>query len=226
MKKAILLLSGGLDSSTTLAIAKDKGFEVYALSVFYGQRNQVELLAAQRVAAFFNVAQHKIINLDLRTFGSSSLTDNLTVNAHEQQDHSVIPNTYVPARNTIMLSLALAYCEVNKASHIFFGANIHDYSGYPDCRPEYIKAFEQMANLATKESSLGNKISIIAPLVNLTKAEIIKTGLSLGVDYSITHSCYDPKDGLACGHCSACFYRHKGFIDANVADPTIYSTIS
>lgn len=222
MKKAILLLSGGLDSSTTLAIAKNQGFKVYALSVFYGQRNQVELLAAKRVAAFFDVHEHKLIDLDLRIFGSSSLTDNLKVNAHEQQDNSLIPNTYVPARNTIMLSLALAYAEVIKASHIFFGANIHDYSGYPDCRPEYIKAFEQMANLATKESLLGNKISIEAPLVNLSKAEIIKIGISLGVDYSITHSCYDPKEGIACGVCSACFYRHKGFIDAEIADPTIY----
>ena len=153
MKKAILLLSGGLDSSTTLAIAKNQGFKVYALSVFYGQRNQVELLAAKRVAAFFDIHEHKLIDLDLRTFGSSSLTDNLKVNAHQQQDNSLIPNTYVPARNTIMLSLALAYAEVIKASHIFFGANIHDYSGYPDCRPEYIKAFEQMANRSEEHTS-------------------------------------------------------------------------
>lgn len=221
MKKAVLLLSGGLDSSTTLAIAKSEGFLVYALSVFYGQRNEIELTAAKRVAASLSVTEHKVLNLDLRLFGGSSLTDQLDVKVHDEQQTS-IPNTYVPARNTIMLSLALAYAEVIKAQTIFFGANIHDYSGYPDCRPDYIKAFENMANLATKESVLGNKISIKAPLVNLSKAEIIKIGTSLGIDYSITHSCYDPKENVACGVCSACFYRHKGFLDAKIADPTIY----
>ncbi len=224
MKKAVLLLSGGLDSSTTLAIAKSEGFLVYALSVFYGQRNEVELIAAKRVAASLGAAEHKILNLDLRLFGGSSLTDQLDVKVHNEQETS-IPNTYVPARNTIMLSLALAYAEVTKAQTIFFGANIHDYSGYPDCRPDYINAFEKMANLATKESVLGNKISIRAPLVNLSKAQIIQIGTNLGVDYSLTHSCYDPKESLACGVCSACFYRHKGFIDAQLPDPTIYYKI-
>jgi len=223
MKKAVLLLSGGLDSSTTLAIAKSEGFLVYALSVFYGQRNEIELIAAKRVAASLGAAEHKILNLDLRLFGGSSLTDQLDVKVHNEQETS-IPNTYVPARNTIMLSLALAYAEVTKAQAIFFGANIHDYSGYPDCRPDYINAFEKMANLATKESVLGNKISIRAPLVNLSKAQIIQIGTNLGVDYSLTHTCYDPKERLACGVCSACFYRHKGFMDAQLADPTIYYT--
>lgn len=221
MKKAVVLLSGGLDSATTLAYVKDKGFTPYALSIFYGQRNQIELFAAKRVAAFLKVSEHKLIELDLRAFGGSSLTDKVNVNPH---DHNLkeIPNTYVPARNTIMLSMALAYAEVLACDYIFFGANIHDYSGYPDCRPEYIKAFETMANLSTKRGVLGEKIFIEAPLINMSKAEIIKTGIALGLDYSITHSCYSPIENLACKVCSACFYRHKGFLEAKIPDPTIY----
>lgn len=222
MNQAVILLSGGLDSTTTLAIAKDAGFCVHALTVLYGQRNRVELLAAKRVVEHLGVASHKIIELDLRLFGGSSLTDDMEVMAHHETTLNQIPNTYVPARNTIMLSLALAYAEVVGANDIFFGANIHDYSGYPDCRPEYIAAFEAMANLATKASVLGQKVTIHAPLVNLSKADIIKKGLSLGVSYELTHSCYAPLDGVACGQCSACFYRKKGFLDAGVADPTRY----
>lgn len=219
MKKAVILLSGGLDSATTLAIAKDMGFSPYALTISYGQRNTVEISAAKKVAKFFEVAHHQLLELDLRLFGGSSLTDDISVLPHSMQKQGAIPNTYVPARNTIMLSLALAFAEVNDAFDIFYGANAHDYSGYPDCRPDYINAFENMANLAIKSS---NKIYIHAPLVNLTKAEIIMRGLSLKVDYSLTHSCYDPKGDLACGLCSACFYRKKGFLEACATDPTRY----
>lgn len=222
MKSAVVLLSGGLDSSTTLAIAKDRGFSVYALTILYGQRNHVEHGAAVRVAKFFEVAQHKTIALDLRVFGGSSLTDEHAVPHHYEQRHHEIPSTYVPARNTIFLSLALAYAEVVGANDIFFGANIHDYSGYPDCRPEYIAAFNAMANLATKSSTQGHAMTIHAPLVNMSKADIIKQGHSLGVDYALTHSCYDPHNDLACGVCSACFYRHKGFVEAGIKDPTRY----
>lgn len=221
MKPAVVLLSGGLDSTTVLAMVKDMGFSPKVLTILYGQRNQVELLAAKRVAKYFSIEDHKILNLDLRLFGGSSLTDDLEVKNHEQVPEG-IPNTYVPARNTILLSLALAYAEVSLADDIFFGANIHDYSGYPDCRPDYIKAFQEMANLATKRATEGQGIKIHAPLVNMSKASIIKTGLSLGVDYSITHSCYDPKEDLACGQCSACFYRKKGFSDIGISDPTRY----
>lgn len=223
MNKAVILLSGGLDSSTTLAIAKELGFKLYALSIRYGQRNIVELNAAQRVAKHFEVIEHRILDLDLRFFGGSALTDHIEVKAHEQLDQDLIPQTYVPARNTIMLSLALAYAEVIEADDIFFGANVHDYSGYPDCRPAYIDAFGKMANLATKRATEDKKsLRIHAPLVNLSKAEIILKGLSLGVPYEITHSCYDPHGEQACGQCSACFYRKKGFLDAKTADPTRY----
>ncbi len=221
MKNAVILVSGGLDSATTLAIAKEMGFCLHALTIFYGQRNHVELKAAKRVSQYFDVKHHQILELDLRAFGGSSLTDNIKVAEHDQAGLG-IPSTYVPARNTIMLSLALAYAEVNEAYDIFFGANVHDYSGYPDCRPDYIQAFETMANFATKSASLGNRLTIHAPLVNLSKAEIIKKGLSLGVDYSLTHSCYDPIEDGACGKCSACFYRHKGFLEADAKDPTHY----
>lgn len=226
MEKAVILLSGGLDSTTTLAVAKSEGYDLAALTIFYGQRNRVELMAAKRVVQHFQVREHKILELDLRAFGGSALTDNLEVQSHSAQDHATIPNTYVPARNTIMLSLALAYAEVLKANRIFFGANVHDYSGYPDCRPAYIEAYEKMANLATKSAAEGNKLRIHAPLVNLSKAQIIGLGLALKVPYEITHSCYDPKDSRACGHCSACFYRHKGFVDAGVLDPTLYADSS
>lgn len=222
MKAAVVLLSGGLDSTTTLAIAKDLGFSVHALTVLYGQRNRIELLAAKRVVEQLNAEEHKIIELDLRLFGGSSLTADISVKAHEEHRENEIPDTYVPARNTILLSLALAYAEVSGADDIFFGANIHDYAGYPDCRPAYVAAFESMANLAVKSSVLGHKIKIHAPLVNMSKADIIKKGLSLGVRYELTHSCYAPFDDLACGQCSSCFYRKKGFLDAKVTDPTRY----
>ncbi len=222
MKPAVILLSGGLDSTTTFAHAKSLGFNPLPLTIVYGQRNKVELMAAKRVAEFFNVQHHKIIELDLRLIGGSSLTDDIKVKAHDEQKDGEAPNTYVPARNTIMLSLALAYAEVSSAFDIFFGANVHDYSGYPDCRPAYVEAFEKMANLAIMSTNDQARMRIHAPLVNLTKAEIIKMGTSLGVDYRITHSCYDPIDDGACGKCSACFYRKKGFNDADIADPTRY----
>jgi len=223
MKRAVILLSGGLDSTTVLAIAKDAGYDVRALTCFYGQRNHEELNASKRVAQYFKLEEHKILELDLRLFGGSALTDNLSVPAHENSG-AHIPVTYVPARNTIMLSLALAFAEVSHADDIFFGANIHDYSGYPDCRPDYIQAFEKMANLATKRATEQNSsMRIHAPLVNLSKAQIIQRGLKLGVPYEITHSCYAPIKELACGQCSACFYRRKGFEEACVKDPTRYA---
>lgn len=223
MKKAVILLSGGLDSTTTLAIARDMGFEPLALTIFYGQRNHVELLASKKVVDYFKIREHKIIELDLRLMGGSSLTDEINVPSHEQSQSQGIPSTYVPARNTIMLSLALGYAEVQNADDIFFGANVHDYSGYPDCRPMYIKAFETMANLATKRASEGSPLRIHAPLVNLSKSQIIKRGLDLGVNYALTHSCYDPIETRACGRCSACFYRRKGFEEAGAPDPTLYA---
>lgn len=222
MKPAIILLSGGLDSTTTLAYAKSRGFDPLALTILYGQRNKVELHAAKRVVDNFGVREHKIIELDLTLFGGSSLTSTMEVLPHDQQARGEIPNTYVPARNTIMLSLALAYAEVSAAFDIFFGANVHDYSGYPDCRPAYVESFERMANLAIKSTSDHSPMRIHAPLVNLSKAQIITMGLALGVDYRMTHSCYDPVDDGACGECSACFYRKKGFLDAGVDDPTKY----
>jgi 7-cyano-7-deazaguanine synthase len=224
MKPAVILLSGGLDSTTTLAHAQSLGFDPLPLTILYGQRNKVELLAAKRVATFFGSKVHKIVDLDLRLFGGSSLTDNIEVLPHDQQIVGEIPNTYVPARNTIMLSLALAYAEVSGAFDIFYGANVHDYSGYPDCRPVYVKAFETMANLAIKSANDQTRMHIHTPLMNLTKAEIVKIGVGLGVDYSITHSCYDPLAEGACGKCSSCFYRRKGFLDAGIVDPTRYAT--
>jgi 7-cyano-7-deazaguanine synthase len=221
MKSAVILLSGGIDSTTTLAIAKNMGFSLYALSILYGQRNRVELLAAEKVAKSMSVNKHKVIEIDLRLIGGSALTDDIPVTSHDENS-AQMPATYVPARNTIMLSLALAYAEVIGSDDIFYGANVHDYSGYPDCRPEYIKAFEQMANLATKRAVLGRQITIHAPLVNLTKSMIIKKGIDLDVNFSITHSCYDPVDTLACGCCSACHYRRKGFVELGVDDPTNY----
>ena len=223
MKKAVILLSGGLDSTTVLAMACDAGFDIRALTIFYGQRNHVELRASARVVEFFNIHEHKILELDLRLMGGSALTDNIAVPTHDMSLSSSVPATYVPARNTIMLSLALGYAEVSDADDIFFGANIHDYSGYPDCRPDYISAFESMANLATKRATQGRPVRIHAPLVNLSKAEIIKKGLALGVPYGLTHSCYAPVEDLACGTCSACFYRKKGFEEACAQDPTCYA---
>lgn len=225
MKPAVILFSGGLDSTTVLAIAKNMGFSIYAMSIAYGQRNHVELLAAKKVAQQMGVKEHKILELDLRLFGGSSLTDEIAVQAHDVNSCE-IPSTYVPARNTIMLSLALAYAEVIGSDDIFYGANVHDYPGYPDCRPEYIKAFECMANLATKSAVLGRQIKIHAPLVNLTKSMIIKKGIELDVNFSITHSCYDPVDTLACGRCTSCYFRRKGFMEAGALDPTNYSISS
>ncbi len=224
--KAVVLLSGGLDSATTLAIACSEDFETYAMSFRYGQRHNVELYAAKRVARQFDVKKHIIMDIDLRAIGGSALTDDLDVPKNisiEQMEQAGIPVTYVPARNTIFLSFALAWAEVLKANHIFIGVNAVDYSGYPDCRPEFIRAYETMANLGTKAGVEGQQIQIHTPLINLTKADIILKGISLNVDYSLTHSCYDPaNDGAACGQCDSCVLRKKGFIDAGVSDPTLY----
>ncbi|MBC8285577.1 MAG: 7-cyano-7-deazaguanine synthase QueC [Nitrospinae bacterium] len=224
--KAVVLLSGGLDSTTTLAIAKKEGFEVYALSFDYGQRHRVELERAREIAKIFDVADHQIMTIDLRQFGGSALTDSIDVptNREEKEMSEEIPITYVPARNTIFLSFCLAYAEVNNAQHIFLGVNAVDYSGYPDCRPEFIAAFETMANLATKAGVEGKeKLKIHTPLIQLTKAEIILKGLELGVDYSLTHSCYNPENsGKACGICDSCQLRLKGFTDAGFEDPIDY----
>jgi len=224
--KAVVLLSGGLDSSTTLAIAKRQGFEVHALTFRYGQKHQIEIEAAKRVARAMAVAQHVIVDIDLRVFGGSALTDNIEVpkNRAESEMSEGIPVTYVPARNTIFLSFALAWAEVLKAGDIFIGVNAIDYSGYPDCRPEYIAAYQKMANLATKTGVEGKtQLKILTPLIHLSKSEIIRTGIDLGVDYSLTTTCYDPTpDGTACGQCDACILRLKGFADAGVTDPIRY----
>ncbi|PKN37017.1 MAG: 7-cyano-7-deazaguanine synthase QueC [Deltaproteobacteria bacterium HGW-Deltaproteobacteria-2] len=224
--KAVVLLSGGIDSATTLAIAKDKGFDVYALSFRYGQRHVVELEAAKRVALCNKVTEHLIIDIDLRRIGGSALTANIAVpkSRNVEQMGKNIPVTYVPARNTIFLSYALAWAEVIGADDIFIGVNALDYSGYPDCRAEYIAAYEQMANLATKAGvESGEKLKINAPLINMSKSQIIRKGIELGVDYSLTHSCYDPlPSGEACGECDSCLLRLKGFRDAGVKDPVKY----
>jgi len=225
-KKAVVLLSGGIDSTTAMAIAKHEGFEIYSLSFSYGQRHAFELKAAQKVADAIGVAEHLVINLDIEQISGSSLTDDIDVpkDRDEISMSREIPVTYVPARNTIFLSYALAWAEVLESSDIFIGVNAIDYSGYPDCRPEYTEAFERMANLATKAGVEGiTKIRIRTPLIHLTKAQIIKKGVELGIDYSLTHSCYDPgPQGLACGRCDSCFLRKKGFKEAGVTDPTRY----
>jgi 7-cyano-7-deazaguanine synthase len=224
--KAVCLLSGGLDSATTLAVARRDGFETYALSFNYGQRHRIELEAAARIAAHLKAAAHVTLDIDLRRFGGSALTADIDVpkgrTAHQMSNG--IPITYVPARNTIFLSYALAWSEVLAASHIFLGVNAIDYSGYPDCRPAYIEAFERMANLATRAGVEGHShLTIRTPLIELTKSEIISLGISLGVDYSLTHSCYDPlPSGHPCGACDSCFLRRKGFADAGLADPLPY----
>ncbi|MBV1906661.1 MAG: 7-cyano-7-deazaguanine synthase QueC [Pseudomonadales bacterium] len=224
--KAVILLSGGLDSTTILSIAQAEGFECYALSFSYGQRQAVELESAYRVAKAMSVAQHKIAEIDLRMFGGSALTADISVPKGRSSDTmgEGIPVTYVPARNTIFLAYALAWADVIQSNHIFIGVNALDYSGYPDCRPEYIEAFEGMANLATKMGVEGSqRIKIVAPLLHLSKAEIIQQGMLLGVDYTETISCYDPDHrGRACGECDACILRRKGFSDAGVPDPTAY----
>ncbi len=224
--RAVLLLSGGLDSTTTLAIARAEGHEIYALSFRYGQRHRHELEAAARVAAAFGVARHVTLDIDLRAFGGSALTADLPVPKDRNPDEmgAAIPITYVPARNTIFLSFALAWADVLEARNIFIGVNALDYSGYPDCRPEYIEAFERMANLATRSGVEGTApVRIIAPLISLSKADIIRLGVSLGVDYALTTSCYDPDpSGAACGRCDACALRLKGFAEAGLKDPITY----
>jgi 7-cyano-7-deazaguanine synthase len=222
-KKAVILLSGGLDSATVLAIAKAEGYEPYALSFSYGQRHAWELEAAKRVAASIGVAQHRVTTIDLRAFGGSALTADLDVpkgRDAEEMSHG-IPITYVPARNTIFLSFALAWAEVLGASDIFLGVNALDYSGYPDCRPEFIAAFEKMANLATKAGVEGRQhLRIHTPLIAMTKAQIIATGMELGVDYALTSSCYDPgPTGATCGQCDSCLLRQKGFRENGIEDP-------
>lgn len=226
-KPAVILLSGGLDSATVLAIAQSQKFDSHALSFRYGQRHSVELAAATAIVEARGVRDHRIIDIDLRQFGGSALTSDIAVPKHDKVDEIAtdIPVTYVPARNTIFLSFALGWAEVLGASDIFIGVNALDYSGYPDCRPEYIAAFEAMANLATKAAvSGGQPIRIHAPLSHLTKGEIIKRGLELGVDYSLTTSCYDPSSGpIACGRCDSCLLRKKGFAENGVTDPIRYA---
>lgn len=222
MRKAVILLSGGLDSATTLAIACDKRFECYALSIDYGQRHQSELAAALRVGQFMGVQAHQVISADLSVLGGSALTDK-SVAVPTEGIMTGIPVTYVPARNTIMLSLALAWAEVLECHDIFIGVNAIDYSGYPDCRPDYIEAFERMSNLATKAAREGNKLALHAPLMHLSKKEIICLGAELGVDYSVTVSCYQADEyGFACGLCDACRLRKIGFLEAGIPDPTRY----
>ncbi len=219
--KAVVLVSGGLDSSTVLALALQQGYRCYTLSFDYGQRHRSELEAAKRVSELMKVEEHKIVRLDLGTIGGSALTDT-TIDVPEQETAG-IPVTYVPARNTVFLSIALGWAEVIEADTIFLGVNAVDYSGYPDCRPEYISSFEAMANLATRAGVEGNKLSIQAPLIDMTKGEIISAGASLGVDYSQTVSCYQASiEGLACGKCDSCRLRIEGFNQAGISDPTRY----
>jgi 7-cyano-7-deazaguanine synthase len=227
MKRAVVLLSGGMDSATTAAIARRDGFEVYALSFRYGQRHAVELEAARRVAAALPAARHVVLDIDLRAFGGSALTSDVAVPKDtplERIGAEGVPVTYVPARNTIFLSFALGWAEVLGARDIFIGANALDYSGYPDCRPEYIAAFERMANLGTRAGVEGDGFRIHTPLIALSKREIVLKGQELGVDYALTSTCYDPSpDGLACGRCDACLLRLKGFREAGVEDPGRYA---
>ena len=226
MRRAVALASGGLDSSTVLALAKKQGYDVYALSFDYGQRHRCELEAARRVVQSLGIINHVIARIDLRTFGGSALTADIEVPKDRAPDSipTGIPVTYVPARNTIFLSFALGWCEVLNAQDIFIGVNAIDYSGYPDCRPEFLEAFERLANLATKAGVEGrSRFQIHAPLLRMTKAQIIRAGIESGVDFSLTHSCYDPDpEGLACGACDSCILRHKGFEEAGIPDPTRY----
>jgi 7-cyano-7-deazaguanine synthase len=228
--RAVCLLSGGLDSTTTFAVAKSRGFEVYALTFRYGQRHETEIRAARLIARQLGAAEHRVVDIDLRCFGGSALTSDMPVPKDRPLDELSrgIPATYVPARNTIFLSYALAWAEVLGCFDLFVGVNAVDYSGYPDCRPEYLEAFERMANLATKAGvEGGRKLRIHAPLISLSKAEIIRTGLALGVDYSLTSTCYDPSpDGAACGHCDACLLRLRGFAELGLSDPARYQTPS
>lgn len=224
-KKAVILLSGGLDSSTVLALSKRDGYENYAISFNYKQRHKVELDFARRIGAKLGVRDHVIVDFDLRQFGGSALTSDIEVPKGRNLDEMTesIPITYVPGRNTIFLAHALSYAEIIGASAIFTGVNALDYSGYPDCRPEYIEAYQDVINLATKRTVEGGNIKLYAPLVQLSKVEIIKLGTELGVDYSLTSSCYDPtEDGLACGECDSCILRKQGFVTAGLPDPTKY----
>ena len=222
--KAVILLSGGLDSTTCLAIAKHQGFNLNALTFNYGQRHDFELKSAQKIVDHFQIKNHSVVNIDLAQFGGSALTDEIDVpKDRSESEMTDIPLTYVPARNTVFLSLALAWAETLNAFNIFIGVNVLDYSGYPDCRPEYIAAFEKTANLATKAGVSGERFKIHTPLINMKKSEIILNGLKLGVDYSLTSSCYDPlKNGTPCGHCDACILRLKGFQEADAIDPLSY----
>lgn len=228
MRPAVVLLSGGLDSTTIAAIAQHEGYQVHALSIDYGQRHRFELQAAQRVAEALGVVQHKVLTIDLAALGGSALTADIAVpqNRSEGEMAEGIPITYVPARNTVMLSLALGYAEVLGAADIFIGVNAVDYSGYPDCRPEFIEAFQQLANLATKAGVEGtSRFQIHAPLINMSKAQIVRLGTELGVDFGLTHTCYSPSDqGIACGLCDACQLRRHGFEAAGLVDPIEYQT--
>jgi 7-cyano-7-deazaguanine synthase len=224
--KAVVLLSGGIDSTTTLAIALAEGYQPYALSFDYGQRHRIETEAAKRVAKCSGAKKHRIAKIDLRVFGSSALTDDIPVPKQrlEKEIAQGIPITYVPARNTIFLAYALAWAEVIPANHIFIGVNAIDYSGYPDCRPEFIEAFENVANLGTKAGLEGRRFQIHTPLIKLSKADIVRKGVELGVDFSLTHSCYDPTpEGHACGECDSCLLRLKGFREAGIKDPIPYA---
>lgn len=225
MNRAVCLLSGGLDSAVCLALARREGYECYALSFDYGQRHRIELDAARRIAASLGAARHQVIAVDLRAFGGSALTDNIAVPTLRSSDEMAagIPVTYVPARNTIFLSLALAWAEVLEAADLFIGVNAIDYSGYPDCRPEFIEAFERMANLATRAGVEGATVlRIQTPLIRLSKADIVRLGRDLGLDFSLTRSCYDPDEaGRACGRCDSCLLRHKGFAEAGIDDPVV-----
>lgn len=222
--KAVILLSGGLDSTTCLAIAKNQGFDLNALTLNYGQRHDFELKSAQKIVDHFKIKNHSVVNINLAQFGGSALTDEIDVpKDRSESEMTDIPLTYVPARNTVFLSLALAWAETINAFNIFIGVNVLDYSGYPDCRPEYIAAFEKTANLATKAGVSGERFKIQTPLINMKKSEIILNGLKLGLDYSLTSSCYDPlKNGTPCGHCDACILRLKGFQEADAIDPLSY----
>ena len=226
MKHAVVLLSGGLDSATTLAIARAWSYETYALSFDYGQRHQIETQAARRVANLLDAKEHCVAKIDMRIFGGSALTDDLDVPKQRSEEEIAhgIPVTYVPARNTIFLAYALAWAEVIQADDIFLGVNAIDYSGYPDCRPEFIEAFERLANLGTKAGVEGRRFQIHTPLIKFSKAEIIRKAVELGVDLSLTHSCYDPtQEGLACGECDSCLLRLKGFREAGMTDPIRYA---
>ncbi|WP_326557188.1 7-cyano-7-deazaguanine synthase QueC [Micromonospora sp. NBC_01796] len=224
-KKVVVLLSGGLDSATVLAMARHEGYDLHALSFRYGQRHAIELESAARVARYLGVRRHVIVDIDLRAFGGSALTDaSIDVPHHATADDMAadIPVTYVPARNTIFLSFALAWAETLAASDVFIGVSALDYSGYPDCRPEFVAAYEEMANLATKAGVEGRqRLRIHTPLINLSKAETIRRGLELGVDYGLTHSCYDPVQGRACGTCDSCLLRARGFAELGLGDPAL-----